>query len=230
MKRSEIESAIAAAKKQLEQHDIHLPMFGYWSMDEWKQHRDNLGAILTTMRGWDVSDYNDGDFAHSGAVLFTIRNGQLNHPEVGCPYAEKLIIMEKEQTLPLHYHVCKTEDIINRAGADFKIQVFNSLPDGTVDYEGDVPVSMDGIDYVVKAGTYLRIRPGNSLTIRPYLYHNFLADEGPVVIGEVSSINDDNTDNFFAVKKDRFCEVEEDVPVTVPLCNEYEALLFGENR
>lgn len=227
MKRSEIEGAIQWARAQLRAHDIRLPMFGEWTLDEWRQNRDRLETIVATMRGWDVTDFNTDDFAHAGAVLFTIRNGLLNHPEVGCPYAEKLILMKQGQTLPLHYHVCKTEDIINRAGSDLKIQVYNSLPDGAVDREGDVPVHMDGIDYVVKAGAFLRIRPGNSLTIRPCLYHKFLADEGSVVVGEVSSVNDDNTDNYFAEKQPRFSRIEEDVPATVPLCNEYRALLFG---
>lgn len=44
-------------------------------------------------------------------------------------------------------------------------------------------------------------------------------------MGEVSSINDDNTDNYFQDPRPRFVPVEEDVPVTIPLCNEYARLL-----
>lgn len=225
MKRSEIENAIASAKLLLAEHSLLLPMFGAWTLDTWKQNRNQIGDIRKTMRGWDVTDFNSGDFARVGAVLFTLRNGLLGHAEIGCPYAEKYIIMQKGQSLPLHFHFSKTEDIINRGGATLKIQVFNSLPDESIDMTGDVRVQMDGVDSVVKAGTMLRIEPGNSLTIRPFMYHLFLADEGPLVAGEVSSINDDNTDNRFARQQGRFCPIVEDAPVTVPLCNEYDALL-----
>ena len=71
------------------------------------------------------------------------------------------------------------------------------------------------------------ITRGNSMTIYPGLYHRFFVGPGTgdLVVGEVSSVNDDRTDNYFAVRRPRFIPVEEDCPVTVPLCNEYETLL-----
>jgi len=45
------------------------------------------------------------------------------------------------------------------------------------------------------------------------------------VVGEVSSVNDDNVDNRFNPTMPRFGEIEEDEPVVYPLCNEYEKLL-----
>ncbi len=44
--------------------------------------------------------------------MFTIRNGKLGKPEIGSPYAEKILIFKEGQRLPIHYHVEKTEDII----------------------------------------------------------------------------------------------------------------------
>ena len=45
----------------------------------------------------------------------------------------------------------------------------------------------------------VRLCPGESITIYPYMYHDFEVEKGsgPVLIGEVSQCNDDNTDNRF---------------------------------
>ena len=226
MKRSEIQQAIQWAKALLEKSGFALPMFAHWSLDEWKARRQEADTIIRTMRGWDVTTFGHDDFRQIGAVLFTIRNG-LPDGSAGCPYAEKLIMMQEGQTLPNHYHAQKTEDIINRGGGVLIIRVYNSLPDGSVDRTGDVRILMDGIESIVPAGTDVEITRGNSMTIYPGLYHLFTAKPGcgDLIVGEVSSINDDNTDNYFEDRRPRFIPVEEDVPATVPLCNEYDTLL-----
>lgn len=228
MKRTQIEAAIAYAKELLNKYNFHLPMFGYWNLEDWKANADKLETIRQTKLGWDVTDFSSGDFTKVGAVLFTIRNGVLGHPEIGCPYAEKLIIMKKDQELPLHFHYNKTEDIINRGGGTLCIQVYGSKEDQTVDYESDVPVDCDGIHTVVKAGTVVEIAPGNSMTIRPGMYHLFLAKGDDVIVGEVSAVNDDSSDNHFAKEQSYFNATEEDTEITVPLGSEYEKLLFGK--
>lgn len=226
MKRSEIQDAIVWAKKLLNETGFALPMFADWSLEEWKQRRAQAATIISTMRGWDVTTFGHEDFNQIGAVLFTIRNG-LPDGSAGCPYAEKLIMMREGQVLPNHYHAQKTEDIINRGGGVLVIRVYNSLPDGSVDWTGDVRLLMDGIESFVPAGTDVEITRGNSMTIYPGLYHLFMAKPGcgDLVVGEVSSINDDHTDNYFEDSRPRFIPVEEDVPVEIPLCNEYERLL-----
>jgi len=229
MKRSEIQGYIAQTKALLEKNNFKLPEFGYWTLDEWKAREDELETIIKTMRGWDVTDFGSGDFEKVGAVLFTIRNGVLG-TDIGCPYAEKLIIMRDSQVLPLHYHFSKTEDIINRGGGILSITVYNSLADESVDYEGDVTLYTDGFKRTVPAGTTIDILPGNSMTIRPGMYHLFTAKPGcgDVIVGEVSAVNDDNIDNRFAEESKRFTGIEEDVPVIVPLVNEYEKLIYGK--
>ena len=47
-------------------------------------------------------------------------------------------------------------------------------------------------------------------------------------MGEVSSINDDRTDNYFEERRPHFVPVEEDEELCFPLCNELSALL-GES-
>ena len=226
MKRSEIEAAIAHARALLEEYRIRLPEFGRWTLDEWRARRKALDTVIRTMRGWDVTDFGSGDFPRVGATLFTLRNGILG-TDIGCPYAEKLIIMREGQILPMHFHFAKTEDIINRGGGVLRITVYNSNPDESLDLTGEVTFEADGVRHTVPAGTPVEILPGNRMTIRPRMYHLFSVKpgSGDVICGEVSAVNDDNVDNRFAEESERFMTVEEDVARTVPLVNEYEKLL-----
>ena len=88
--------------------------------------------LVDTMLVWDITDFGCGDFQTCGAILFTVRNGSIYDANVGTPYAEKYIFMKDgcEQEIPMHYHVKKTEDIINRAGGILCVQVFANGNDG----------------------------------------------------------------------------------------------------
>ena len=141
------------------------------------------------------------------------------------PYAEKYIILsdKTEQEIPLHYHIYKSEDIINRGGGVLVVQLYNKAADGGLDTKNDVTVYTDSIKRVLKAGECIEIQPGDSITLEPYVYHRFFAkkDCGLLIVGEVSKVNDDNTDNVFYKKSERFIAVEEDEEITHPLVNEY---------
>ena len=225
MRRSEINSAISNAKKRLEEFKISLPMFGYWTPEEWKKNKGIISRMKERMLGWDVTDFGSGDFKTCGAVLFTVRNGDKNDSENKAPYAEKYIILsdKTEQKIPLHYHIEKTEDIINRGGGVLVVQLYNKSEDGGLDTINDVEVYMDAVKHVVPAGGYVEVLPGNSITLEPFVYHSFCAkkDEGLLIVGEVSKVNDDNCDNVFYEKSERFCEIKEDEKVLHPLVNEY---------
>ena len=83
-------------------------------------------------------------------------------------------------------------------------------------------ICQDGRRYTMPAGTKVILHPGESLTLYPYLYHEFIIPEGgPVLIGEVSMCNDDNTDNRFLNPLGRFPTIEEDEAPYRLLCNEY---------
>ena len=222
MKRSEIQQAVSWAKAFLQENNFSLPMFAGWTPEEWKSRRKEAETIIRTMRGWDVTSFGCDDFSKMGAVLFTIRNG-LPDGSAGCPYAEKLILMREGQVLPNHYHRQKTEDIINRGGGNVLIRVYNSLPDESIDTVSDVLVHCDGRSYYVPAGTQVRLTPGESIHIQQYMYHDFSVEPGtgPVLLGEVSQCNDDNTDNRFNPPAGRFPAIEEDEPPYRLLCNEY---------
>lgn len=219
MKRSEINQNINKAIKMLDSVSFKLPRFAYWTIDEWK--KNDITTLQKTMLGWDITDFGMGDFSKIGAVLFTIRNGDVDGN--GTPYAEKTIFLSDGQRLPCHYHVSKTEDIINRGGGELWMELFNAAPDGSVDEKTDVEFYSDGIKLTAKAGERVFVTTGNSITLTPYTYHIFGA-KGDLLVGEVSSINDDKTDNYFSEDVKRFADIEEDEEAVAPLCNEYSQL------
>ncbi len=223
MKRSEINAAIRWAKAYLKKENIRLPAYAYWTVEEWKEHAEETELIERLMLGWDVTDFGTGDFGNIGGVLYTLRNGIQDDPTAGVPYCEKLIVMHEGQRLPRHYHVSKTEDIINRAGGTLQVFLWNADPVTGRETDSDVTVWMDGIRRVFKAGEEILVTPGNSVTLTPYLAHVFgpKLGTGDVICGEVSKVNDDRTDNYFTEPTARFPEVEEDEAADAPLCGEY---------
>ncbi len=157
---------------------------------------------------------------------------QLNYPDnwgkkTGKLYAEKLLIVEKDQVTPLHFHWRKMEDIINRGGSRLMFQLYNSTADGEVDRQSEIQVSIDGVRRVLSAGARIGLEPGESLTLPQGLYHTFWSDDGRVLIGEVSLVNDDHTDNRFSEKLGRFPIVEEDELPLYLLVNDYSRYYKG---
>ena len=223
MKRSEINGMIMWAKDLLAKNNIKLPALAYWSPAELKAMGNRLDTVRRLELGWDITDFGSGDFATVGAVLYTVRNGLADDPKVGVPYCEKYIVMKDGQHLPNHYHVFKSEDIINRAGGDISVFLWNADPKTGAKLDTDVHVFMDGIEKVVKPGEEIVVTKGNSITLSPYISHIFgpKPGTGDCVVGEVSKVNDDHTDNYFVEPVARFADIEEDEPALHPLCNEY---------
>jgi D-lyxose ketol-isomerase len=223
MKRSEINSIIRRADDFIKKHQFHLPPFAYWKPDDWSMKGDEIREIIDRQLGWDITDFGFGNFERIGLCIFTIRNGDPANFEMnsGKLYAEKLLIVEPGQVTPMHFHFRKTEDIINRGGGDIIIQVYNSTPDEQLDLTQDIVVSLDGTSCRVDAGAVLKLKPGMSITIPNYLYHKFWGENSRVMIGEVSLVNDDNTDNRFLEPTGRFPQIDEDEAPLYLLCNEY---------
>ena len=227
MKRSEVQEAIAWAKKLLKEERFYLPEFADWTLDDWIKNKDRTAAIRQTMLGWDITDYGLGRFSEVGLVLVTIRNGNQNNPAYEKPYAEKLLISQEGQVCPMHFHWKKMEDIINRGGGVLMMQLYNSTPEEALDKVGEVEVVSDGVKLRIPAGTVLELQPGQSVTLTHGMYHAFWAKPGygPVLIGEVSQCNDDNTDNRFLEEMGRFPAIEEDEAPFRLLCTEYPAVV-----
>ena len=109
----------------------------------------------------------------------------------------------------MHFHRLKMEDIINRGGGNLCIQLYASTKDEKLSDE-DLIVSIDGISRTVKAGTIVRLEPGESICLRRLMYHRFWAEGGTALVGEVSLVNDDSADNRFLETVGRFPAIEED--------------------
>ena len=224
MKRSEINQALREMEAMLNEYKINLPPFCHFTPADWQEKGHDYDEVRDNMLGWDITDYGQGNFDKVGFSLITLRNGNLamgnKYPKT---YAEKLIYLKEGQYSPNHFHWKKMEDIINRCGGTLLIKVFNSRPDESIDTDSDVTVHVDGRAMTLPAGSVVRLEPGMSISIQPGLYHDFNVEPGtgPIVIGEVSQCNDDNTDNRFEPPVGRFPSIEEDEAPYRLLCNEY---------
>jgi D-lyxose ketol-isomerase len=118
---------------------------------------------------------------------------------------------EDGQRAPHHFHVVKTEDIVNRGGARFVVGLFK------VDAHG-APVkdrfrALKDVSVLdLCPGDEVRLEPGESLTLEPFIAHAFWAEAGAALAAEVSLANDDATDNYFMPPLEPFPPIEEDAP------------------
>lgn len=223
MKRSEINMLIEDALTLLRAHQIRLPPFAYWTPSDWEKKGAECDEIRRCKLGWDITDFGSGAFDQIGLVVFTVRNGHHQFaPYTKKIYAEKILVVRENQRTPMHHHILKTEDIICRSGGNLLCQVYNRTTDGRL-ADTEVEVSLDGVRHYVEAGHTFQLTPGASITLTPFLYHEFWAEEGTgtSIVGEVSSVNDDETDNVFLEKRGRFPLIDDDVPATYKLCTEY---------
>jgi len=220
--RSLINESIRQAMAVFEEFGFSLPPFAFWTPAEWESRGPECDPLRDAMLGWDVTDFGSGCFAQIGRTLFTLRNGRVRSGKPGKPYAEKLILDPEGQRAPLHYHRSKTEDIINRGGGNILVQLRPCGPDGAAD-EGRMRIESDGVARTVSAGDILRLKPGQSVTIPPRIFHQFWGEEGTgwTVSGEISSVCDDFCDNVFLDPMSRFPAITEDDRPAFLLCHEY---------
>lgn len=213
MKRSEINAIMRQAKAFLAAHRFCLPPFAAWAPAEWRTKGPEVHEIAENQLGWDITDFGSGDFLRRGLFLFTVRNGRPAnlHALQGKIYAEKIMIVEVGQVTPLHFHWQKTEDIINRGGGNLVVQLYNCTKDEQL-ADTEITVSLDGVTRKVPAGGTVKLSPGESITLTPGLYHAFWGEGSRVLVGEVSMVNDDRSDNRFHETIGRFPQIVEDEP------------------
>lgn len=228
MKRSEINQVIKDMEKLADSIGFRLPPFCNWTVEEWGEKGKEYDEIRDNMLGWDITDYGLGNWRKVGFGLITLRNGNKKNPKDNKTYAEKLLMLKEGQHSPMHFHWTKTEDIINRGGGNLIIHVYNADEDEGLG-NSEVLVRSDGRSYYVEAGTAVKLHPGESITLSPFQYHDFVVEEGTgdVLIGEVSMCNDDNTDNRFLENVGRFPVIEEDEKPYRLLCFEYPQSVTG---
>ncbi|GAB4165069.1 MAG: D-lyxose/D-mannose family sugar isomerase [Terrimicrobiaceae bacterium] len=171
----------------------------------------SAGWTLPPEPRWDVTDLGLGRFAEVGLVLVNLAE----EPE----YCEKLMFSMKGQVTPLHTHHVKKEDIICRRG-ELAMELWAGRPAETP--EGTpVRLKRNGRDFEARSGEPFVLVSGERVTLVPGIYHAFWAESDGCVVGEVSTANDDKTDNIFVDPQiGRFPEIEEDEPVGIRLVSE----------
>lgn len=223
MKRSTLNRYIDEAISFFADHHFVLPPFASWTPDDWRSQGSEADELRIQRLGWDVTDFNSGHFETLGLTMFTLRNGLSSASGTPKPYAEKIMLVRNGQVTPYHYHAHKVEDIINRGEKGtgrLVVELRNSTKDGGF-ADSVISITCDGIARKVDPGGTVVLGPGESITLPPYLYHAFHAIDGDALIGEVSSTNDDDTDNYFHEPIGRYPSLIEDEPPLRLLCTEY---------
>ena len=124
----------------------------------------------------------------------------------------------------MHRHNLKAEDIINRGGGKLVLELF--MPDAKATSTARAKCGWRPTGWsALPAGGRLSLSPGESITLLPGVWHGFVAEEKDVLIGEVSTVNDDLTDNVFAEPIGRFATIEEDVAPLHLLVADYDKFL-----
>lgn len=225
MNRSEVNEILLAGDRFIRSFGYVMPPFAYWTPEKMKAAPH--GEIARRGMGWDITDYGQGRFDALGLFLFTVRNGLLSDLRAGggMVYAEKIMISRDRQVSPMHRHFLKTEDIINRGGGDLVLELFAAGEDGSIDRAAEVSVLVDGIRRGLKGGDHLRLKPGESVSLTPTVWHAFWGEKGDVLIGEVSTVNDDRTDNWFETDIPRYTEITEDAAPVHLLVSDYPTYL-----
>jgi D-lyxose ketol-isomerase len=228
IKRSEVNRIMREADEFIRSFGYILPPFAYWSPQEFKERKSEATMIIERNCGWDITDYGLGQFDKQGLFLFTVRNGDNRDlgKGSGMLYAEKAMISREDQYSPMHRHNIKAEDIINRGGGTLVIELYGDTG-GRCDKSKGVTVYTDGIRRELPAGGHLKLAPGESVTLMPNEHwHAFWGEGGDVFIGEVSTVNDDNTDNVFDDPRiARFGGIEEDEEPWHLLVSDYKTWL-----
>ena len=85
----------------------------------------------------------------------------------------------------------------------------------------------DGVLRRVAPGGKVVLTPGESISLEQGMYHRFYgeAGKGSVLVGEVSMVNDDNSDNCFYESIGRFPVIEEDVEPLHLLVSDYSKFI-----
>ena len=224
MKRSEINKNIVESIQFFKKMNFWLPKWANWRPTDWQGKRDLIAEIVECGLGWDITDFGSGNFEKIGLINFNLRNGILNHTRKN--YCEKIIVVKENQITPLHTHFTKIEDIIVRGGGHLVVQLYQG-DENFNPTDDPVIVRIDGIPKPVRAGDCVILTPGESICLEPGVLHLFYGEpgKGKVLVGEVSTVNDDNSDNYFINGNPRFPVVEEDVKPDYLLVNDYEQYL-----
>ena len=226
MRRSFIDGRIEAMLEFCARQKFALPPFALWDEAQYRADPAAARRIADGGLGWNVVEFRPGGFASDGLTLFTTRMGDWRDLTKGRGrlYGEKAIMAEDGQRTPHHYHVAKTEDILNRGGARFVVELFKVDQSGAR-MSDRFDVLKDATMLTLSPGERVMLEPGESIVLEPFIAHAFWAEGGRVLAGEVSLVNDDATDNYFVPPLSPMAPIEEDAPTRYVTVRDHAALL-----
>jgi D-lyxose ketol-isomerase len=212
MRRSQIETIIDKSQAAMMRLGCPLPPFAAWTPDDWRSRAAETATMRANFLGWNIVEFAKDDFFAKGIAVFTTRMGDYRDLPTGAGrlYGEKVFVLFDGQNVPHHYHIEKTEDLLNRGGGTLSVNLVKVMLDGTPTDES-ILLERNGVREIVAANTSVKLAPGESILLEPYVAHAFLG-EGEVLCGEISLANDDTTDNYFLEPFPAPSPIIEDVP------------------
>ncbi|NQT81066.1 MAG: D-lyxose/D-mannose family sugar isomerase [Candidatus Aminicenantes bacterium] len=224
MKRSKINNLIDEGIVFLNSRNYTLPPQAFWSLKDWYKNREKVGEITKRRIGWDLTDFDSGDYKKTGLLLYTLSNGFIGQDgkPVDQSFSNKILIVEENQVTPMHHHRSKMEDIINLGGGNLQIKIYNMDKKEGVEKYSPLKIFHNEMWESYEPGTVINLKPGDRIRLDPNHYHEFWGQpgHGKTLVEEVSSVNDDRTDNIFVDKPGRFPEITEDEKPKYLLCTE----------
>jgi D-lyxose ketol-isomerase len=226
MRRSFVDGRIDAMLEFCARQNFALPPFSRWSGAQYRADPDAARRIAEAGLGWNVVEFKPGGFASEGLTLITTRMGNWRDLSKGRGrlYGEKVIMALDGQRTPHHYHLVKTEDILNRGGGRFVIELFK-VNEAGVRSADRFDVLKDAKIVNLGPGDRIALEPGESIVLEPLIAHAFWAEGGAVLAGEVSLVNDDATDNYFVPPLSPPSPIEEDAPARYVTTRDHSALV-----
>lgn len=225
MKRSFVDARIDRMLEMCARHGVRLPPFALWGEAQYRADPAAARRILDGGLGWNVVEFMPGEFAKAGLGVFTLRMGDWRQLAQGGGrlYAEKAMLAEDGQRTPHHYHIVKTEDVVNRGGARFVVELFKVDRAGAPLKER-FRVLKDVTVLDLEPGAKVVLEPGESVTLEPFVAHAFWAEGGATLAGEVSLANDDVSDNLFLPPLAAPSAIEEDAAGKYVTVRDHERL------
>ncbi len=220
MKRSAVNETIAWAIDTAKRYGVGLPPFASWTPEQFGKLNQKEEAIRASL-GWIVVDFGQGDFLKCGLTILVLSAPTVDSK--GCPitdseklgypprfFSRKLLFLKAGQSEPHHYHREKKEKEVSLlAGGPIEFQLAWSTEDSSLS-NSDVIVRVDGICHTTTTKDWLKLMPGQTISLSAGLSHVFRALGNDVILQETSTSNNDKTDNYFPLTAIKGNPIEED--------------------
>ena len=208
MERSHINTLLADAEDFFAAAGVVLPPFAFWRPDEFARRvRAGHERLVISRMGWLVSDFGLDNFAAEGTVAFCAGAGDSGGAR---NYAERWFILREGQRIPERFHRRRTKDIVACGPGNLCLRLHRTTPDAAVDETANLEAEVDGAARKLAPGARLVLRPGERALIEPMTFHECRAEQGDLIIREISTATDEMLDSFFLPHIGLAADIDED--------------------